>query len=213
MLSTVIGFIVGGFVGTGAAFVSVPLISILIPLLPLPGANTQGAIGYILLGCAISGAVVAGAVIGAFQWFVLRGWFERSRWWIPATAIGWTGIAVAITILTYTHVAGPVGQADGTFIETTLWDNAGVIARSVSGVLIAAFFMGVCQSLAVRFSWFQALLWIAMNVLVFLIASAIMIIWVRGAGGIFGIPVFFSAYSPVYAAISGVTILRLRASS
>jgi hypothetical protein len=156
--------------------------------------------------------MVAGAIIGAFQWFILQGWFERSRWWIPASAIGWTGIAVAITILTYTHVAGPVGQADGTFIETTLWDNAEAIARSVSGVLIAAFFMGVCQSLAVRFSLFQALLWIAMNVLVFLIASAIMIIWVRGAGGMFGIPVVFAAYSPVYAAISGVTILRLRAS-
>lgn len=63
-----------------------------------------------------------------------------------------------------------------------------------------------------KFLWFQALLWIAMNILVFLIASATMVIWVKGAGGMFGIPVFFAAYSPVYAAISGVTILRLRAS-
>jgi len=212
MLSTVVGFIVGGFVGTGAAFLAVPLMDIFIPLLPLPGANSQGAIGYILLGCAIAGALVAGAVIGIFQWFVLRRWFEHSRWWIVATAIGWAGIAVAITILTYTHVAGPVGQADGTFIETTLWDNAGAIARSVSGVLIAALFMGICQSLALRFPLSKALLWIAMNVAVFLIASAIMIFWVRGAGGMFGIPVFFAAYSPVYAAISGMTILRLRTS-
>ncbi|MBD2473161.1 hypothetical protein [Nostoc sp. FACHB-145] len=51
-----------------------------------------------------------------------------------------------------------------------------------------------------------------MNVAVFLMASAIMVFWVRGAGGMFGIPVFFAAYSPVYAAISGVTILRVRTS-
>jgi hypothetical protein len=212
MLSTVISFIVGGCIGTGAAFVAVPLMDIFIPLLPLPGANTQGAISYILLGCAIVGAVVAGAVIGAFQWFVLQGWFERSRWWIGATAIGWTGIAVAITILTYTHVAGPVSQADGTVVQTSLWNNAGAIARSVSGVLIAALLMGIWQSLALRFPLFKALLWIVMNVLVFLIASVIMIFWVRGAGGMFGIPVFLAAYSPVYAAISGLTILRLRTS-
>jgi hypothetical protein len=211
MLSTVIGLIVGGFVGTGVAFVAVPFISILLAFLPLPGANGQGAIGYILLGCAIAGAVVAGAVIGTFQWFVLQQWFERSRWWILASAVGWTGIIVAITILTYTHVAGPVGQPDGTFIETTLWDNAGAIAFSVTGVLIAALIMGILQSLALRFTFSQAGLWIAMNVLVFLIASAIMILWVRGAGGMFGIPVFFAAYSPLYAAISGITILRLRA--
>lgn len=211
MLSTVIGLIVGGFVGTGVAFVAVPFISILLAFLPLPGANGQGAIGYILLGCAIAGAVVAGAVIGTFQWFVLQQWFERSRWWILASAVGWTGIIVAITILTYTHVAGPVGQPDGTFIETTLWDNAGAIAFSVTGVLIAALIMGIFQSLALRFTFSQAGLWIAMNVLVFLIASAIMILWVRGAGGMFGIPVFFAAYSPLYAAISGIIILRLRA--
>jgi hypothetical protein len=113
--------------------------------------------------------------------------------------------------LTYTHVAGPVGQADGTFIETTLWDNAGAIASSVSGVLIAAFIMGILQSLALRFTFSQAGLWIATNILVFLIASVIMILWVRGAGGMFGIPVFFAAYSPLYAAISGLAILRLRA--
>ncbi|MBD2536357.1 hypothetical protein H6G97_46565 [Nostoc flagelliforme FACHB-838] len=212
MLSTVIGFIVGGFVGTGAAFLAVPLMEIFIPLLPLPGANTQGAIGYILLGCAITGAVVAGAVIGTFQWFVLRRWFEHSRWWIVATAIGWTGIAVAVTILTYTHVAEPVGQANGTFIETTLWDNATATARSIFCVLIAALLMGLLQAFALRFTFLKVLLWIAMNVLAFLIASAILIIWVRGAGGMFGIPVFFAAYSPVYAAISGVIILRLRTS-
>lgn len=210
MLSTVIGFIVGGLLGTGAAFVAVPLISILIPLLPLPGANSQGAIGYILLGCAIAGAVVAGAVIGLFQWFVLQGWFTQSHWWILASAVGWAGIAVAITILTYTHVAGPVGQSDGTFLETTVWDNAGAIASSVTGVLITALMLGIFQSLALRLTLSQAGLWIAMNVLALLIASIIMILWVRGAGGMFGIPVFFAAYSPIYAAISGITILRLR---
>ncbi len=122
-----------------------------------------------------------------------------------------TVLVRAETILTYTHVAGPVSQADGNVVQTSLWNNAGAIALSVCGVLIAALLMGICQSLALRFPLFKALLWIAMNVLVFLIASVIMIFWVRGAGGMFGIPVFFAAYSPVYAAISGVTILRLRA--
>lgn len=212
MLSTVIGFIVGGIVGTGAAFVSVPLVSVLTAFLPFPGARGQGAIGYILLGSAIAGAVVFGAVIGGFQWFLMQGWFERSRWWmwILASAAGWAGIAVAITILTYTHVAGPVGQPDGTFLETTVWDNRGAIASSVTGVLIAALAIGILQSLALRFTLPQTGLWIAMNILVFLIASVIMILWVRGAGGMFGIPVFFVAYSPLYAAISGITILRLR---
>ncbi|BAZ08572.1 hypothetical protein NIES4071_03770 [Calothrix sp. NIES-4071] len=209
MLLTVMGFILGGFVGTGAAFVAVPLVGILIAF--IPGAGGQGAIGYILLGCGIVGAAVAGTVIGSFQWFVLRQWFERARWWIIASAGGWIGIIVAIIILAYTHVAGPVGQPNGTFLETTLWDNREAIASSVTGVLIAAMVMGILQSLALRFTFQNAGLWIVMNIVVFLIASAIIVLWVQGAGGMFGIPVFFAAYSPVYAAISGITILRLQA--
>jgi hypothetical protein len=210
ILLTVIGFIVGGFVGTGVGFIAVPFVSILLAFLPLPGAQGQGAIGYILLGCAIAAAVAAGAVIGIFQWFVLQRWFTRRLWWILASAGGWAGIAVAITILTYTHVAGPVGQPDGTFLQTTLWDNRGAIATSVTWVIIAALVMGILQSLALRFTPPQATLWTVMNILVFLIASIMMILWVRGAGGMFGIPVFFAAYSPIYAAISGATIIQLR---
>jgi hypothetical protein len=209
MLATVLGFIVAGVVGTGVGFISVPIVGILIAFLPLPGAQGQGAIGYILIGCAIAGAVVGGAAIGKSQWFILQRWFERSLWWILASAAGWTGIIVAATILAYTHVAGPVGQPDGTFVQTTLWDNAGAIASSVTGMLIAALVMGVLQSLALRFTLLQAAWWIATNILAFLIAAAIMILWVQGAGGMFGIPVFFAAYSPFYAAISGFTMIHL----
>lgn len=209
MLLTVMGFIIGGFVGTGAAFVAVPLVGILIAF--VPGVSGQGAIGYILMGCGIVGAAVAGAVISGFQWFILQQWFERARWWIIASAGGWIGIILAVIILAYTHVAGPVGQKNGTFLLTTLWDNRDSIVSSATGVLIAAVVMGILQSLALRFTQKKAGLWIVMNIVVFLIASAIMILWVRGAGGIFGIPVFFVAYSPVYAAISGITILRLQA--
>ncbi|BDA68157.1 hypothetical protein DSM106972_053970 [Dulcicalothrix desertica PCC 7102] len=209
MLFTVIGFIIGGLVGTAVAFVSVPVVSSLIAF--IPGANNQGAIGYILIGCGIIGAAVAGAVIGGLQWLVLQQWFEQARWWILTSAVGWIGIIVAVIALAYTHVGGPVGQPDGSFVETTLWDNREAIARSVAGVLIAALIIGVLQSLALRFTFQKAGLWIVMNMVVFLIASAIMVLWVRGAGGMFGIPVFFAAYSPFYAAISGITILLLQA--
>jgi hypothetical protein len=207
MLLTVISFVIGGVVGTGVAFISVPVVGILLTF--IPGIGGQGAIGYILLGCGIAGAVVAGGIIGGFQSFVLKQWFERVSWWILASAIGWIGIIATVIGLAYTHVSGLVGQPDGTFVETTLWDNREVIAISVTRVLIAAVTIGILQSLALKFTLKKTLLWTVMNVIVFFIASAIMILWVRGAGGMFGIPVFFAAYSPVYAAISGITILKL----
>ncbi|MBD2297202.1 hypothetical protein [Nostoc sp. FACHB-190] len=210
MLLTVIGFIVGGVVGTGVGFIAIPVVGILLAFLPLPGAQGQGAIGYLLYGSAIAAAVVAGVIIGISQWFVLQRWFTQRLWWIFASAFGWAGIAFTMSILTYTHVAGPVGQPDGTFLETTLWDNRGAIASSVTGVLIAALIIGILQALALRFKPPQAVLWIVMNILVFFIAAVIIILWVRGAGGIFGVPVFFAAYSPVYAAISGVTLIRVQ---
>ncbi|OCQ96086.1 hypothetical protein BCD64_12075 [Nostoc sp. MBR 210] len=210
MLLTVIGFIVGGVVGTGIAFVAIPLVGILLAFFPLPGAQVQGAIVYLLYGSTIAAAVAAGVIIGISQWFVLQRWFTQKLWWILASTFGWAGIAFTMSVLTYTHVAGPVGQPDGTFLETTLWDNRGAIASSVTGVLIAALVIGILQSLALRFKPPQAVLWTVMNIFVFLIAAIMIILWVRGAGGIFGIPVFFAAYSPVYAAISGVTLMQVR---
>ncbi|ALF54300.1 hypothetical protein ACX27_17935 [Nostoc piscinale CENA21] len=191
MLLTVIGFIVGGVVGTGVGFVAIPVVGMLLAFLPLPGAQGQGAIGYLLYGSAIAAAVVAGVIIGISQWFILQRWFTRRLWWILASAFGWAGIAFTMSVLTYTHVAGPVGQPDGTFLQTTLWDNRGAIASSITGVLIAALVIGILQSLALRFTLLQAALWTVMNIVVFLIAAVIIILWVRGAGGIFGVPVFF----------------------
>ncbi|MBD2596453.1 hypothetical protein H6G74_19260 [Nostoc spongiaeforme FACHB-130] len=192
MLLTVIGFTLGGFVGTGVGLLAISIVSMFFPPSALPN---------IVVGGMVAAAVVAGVVIGIFQWFVLQRWFTNCLWWILASAFGWLGIAFSIAFVMSTSWG--VGQT------RSLWDNRGAIASSITALIIAALVMGILQSLALRFTPPQAALWIVMNIVVFLIAAIIIIFGVRNLAGIYSLPVFLVAYSPIYAAISGVTLLRV----
>jgi hypothetical protein len=44
-------------------------------------------------------AFVAGGVLGTIEWFVLRRYFRRAAWWIPANAVAW-GVGVLLIQLT-----------------------------------------------------------------------------------------------------------------
>ncbi|MBD2496909.1 hypothetical protein [Nostoc sp. FACHB-280] len=204
MLLTVIGFILGGFVGTGVGLLAIGILNMLFTSFPLLLQNQN--VMYGMYSCVIAAAVAAGVVIGIFQWFVLQRWFTQRLWWILASAFGWAGIALTIFILIFT-TWWPVG----TSLETNLWNNRGAIASSVTGLIIAALVIGILQSLALRFTPPQAALWIVMNILVFLIVAIIIIFEVRNLTGIYSLPVFLVAYSPIYAAISGVTLIRVQA--
>ncbi|MBD2496911.1 hypothetical protein [Nostoc sp. FACHB-280] len=193
MLLTVIGFILGGFVGTGVGLVAISIVSMFFPPSALP---------YVADGSIVAAAVVAGVMIGIFQWFVLQRWFSNCLWWILASAFGWLGIAFTIAFVMSTSW-WRVNQS------LSLWDDRGAIASSVTSLIIAALVIGILQSLALRFTPSQAALWIVMNIVVFLIAAIIIIFGVRNLAGIYSLPVFLAAYSPIYAAISGVTLIRV----
>ncbi|WP_413199918.1 hypothetical protein [Nostoc piscinale] len=193
MLLTVIGVTLGGFFGTGVGLLAISIVSMLLPSSALP---------YVAYGGMVAAAVVAGVVIGIFQWFVLQRWFTNCLWWILASAVSWLGIAFTIAFVMSTTWGVPQ--------TLSLWDNRGAIASSVTGLIIAALVMGILQSLALRFTPPQAALWIVMNIVVFLIAAIIIIFAVRNLAGIYSLPVFLVAYSPIYAAISGVTLIRVQ---
>ncbi|MBD2488202.1 hypothetical protein [Aulosira sp. FACHB-615] len=194
MLLTVIGVTLGGFFGTGVGLLAISIVSVLLPSSALP---------YVAYGGMVAAAVVAGVVIGIFQWFVLQRWFTNCLWWILASAFGWTGIAFTIAFVMSTSW-WRVSQS------LSLWDDRGAIASSVTGLIIAALVMGILQSLALRFTPPQAALWIVMNIVVFLIAAIIIIFAVQNLAGIYSLPVFLVAYSPIYAAVSGVTLIRVQ---
>ncbi|MBD2452958.1 hypothetical protein H6G80_02435 [Nostoc sp. FACHB-87] len=193
MLLTVIGFTLGGFFGTGVGLLAISIVSVLLPSSALP---------YVAYGGMVAAAVVAGVVIGIFQWLVLQRWFTNCLWWILASAVSWLGIAFTIAFVMSTTWGVPQ--------TLSLWDNRGAIASSVTGLMIAALVMGILQSLALRFTPPQAALWIVMNIVVFLIAAIIIIFAVRNLAGIYSLPVFLVAYSPIYAAVSGVTLIRVQ---
>lgn len=60
------------------------------------GAAVAGAVISILpiniifyVGSTVAG-VMTGTVVGIMQWFILRRWVYRARWWVLANTIGWT---------------------------------------------------------------------------------------------------------------------------
>jgi hypothetical protein len=206
--ATVTGFVVGGILGGGAGFIGLSWLGnvfVWIGLCP----NNQGAIACFLLSAVLAAALVLGGVVGVAQWWVLQRFIRRSKWWILASALGWPGIAVTMTVLAYTGIPAPVANPDGTFSQRTILDNAESIILTVLGVLLAAAFLGFLQWLVLRLSVRSAIWWVLMNSLVWLIGSAIMVLVVRGGGGVLGVGFFFVGFSPVYAVISGIVLGKL----
>ncbi|HEY9669709.1 MAG TPA: hypothetical protein V6C91_23045 [Coleofasciculaceae cyanobacterium] len=208
VIATVAGFVVGGILGGGAGFIGLYWLGnvfIWIGLCP----NNQGAIACFLLSAVLAAAITLGAVVGVAQSWILRRLIRRSKWWILATALGWPSVAVSMAVLAYTNIPAPVANPDGTVSQRTIWDNAESIILSVTGVLLAAAFLGFFQWLVLRLSLRSAVWWVLMNILVWLIGSAIMVLVLRGGGGLVGVGLFFVGFSPVYAVISGIVLGKL----
>ncbi len=207
VIATVAGFVVGGILGGG-----VGLIGLYWPgnLFVWIGLCAQGAFTCFLLSAVLAAAITLGGVVGVAQWWVLRRLIRRSKWWILVTALGWPGVAVTMAALADTSIPAPVGNPDGTFSQRTILDNAQSIILVVISVLLAAAFLGFLQWLVLRLSLRSAVWWVLMNVLVWLIGSAIMVVLVvRGRGGLLEAGFFFVRFSPVYAVISGIVLSQL----
>jgi hypothetical protein len=207
-IATVTGFVVGGILGGGAGFIGLSWLGnvfVWIGLCP----NNQGAITCFLLASVLAAAITLGSVVGVAQWWVLRRFIRRSKGWILASALGWPGVAVTMTVLAYMGIPAPIANPDGTFSQRTILDNAESIILAVSALLLTAAFLGFLQWLVLRLSLRSAVWWVLMNSLVWLIGSAIMVLVVRGGGGLLGVGFFFVGFSPVYAVISGIVLGKL----
>jgi len=89
-LFTALGFICGSWL---ARLFSVPLLSALSHLVATQHLPLSGVFGVALV--ALASNAIAGISLGLGQWLVLRP-YVRNRWWIVATAIGWTINMMAI---------------------------------------------------------------------------------------------------------------------
>jgi len=207
-IATIAGFVMGGILGGGAGFIGLYWLGIVFVWIGLCPYN-QGAIACFLLGAVVAAALTLGSVVGVVQWWILRRFIRRSKWWILATALGWSGVAVSMAVLAYTNPRTPVAKPDGTFSQRAILDYAELIIFAVTGVLVAAAFLGLLQWLVLRLSVRSAIWWVLMNILVWLIGSAIMVLMLRGGGGILGVGFFCVGFSPAYAVISGIVLGKL----
>jgi glucan phosphoethanolaminetransferase (alkaline phosphatase superfamily) len=207
-LATLAGFVIGGVLGVGAGTLGFYSIGQLLLLFRVCDAG-QGAMGCLFLGAIWGAAIALGISVGIAQWFVLRRFVQRSRWWILACVLGWIGIATTLAFLSYTHIAGPVGQPDGTFQQTTILDNLPYILPQVGWIVVASALMGIFQWLVLRTSLRQAFWWIPTNILIWMLAALVIIFWMQNSGGLLGIAGLIVAFSPIYAAMTGGLLIRL----
>jgi hypothetical protein len=194
--ATVTGFVVGGILGTSVGYIAVyPIVFVLFWMhllgLRLCGNNQGSGIVCIVSAAALAGVITVGAVVGVAQWLVLRRVIRRSKWWILASTLGWPGVAVTM-----------MGCAQSTILE-----NPASMLLAVTRVFLAAAFLGFLQWLVLRLSLRWAVWWVLMNILVWLIDSAIMVLAVRGGSGVLGACFLF--VGSLYPVISGIVLGKL----
>lgn len=124
---------------------------------------------------------LAGAIAGGGQWLVLRGLFNRSGWWILATAGGWmAGYLWSFLLL-------PASSGTLTF-------GAAILPWAING-----FATGLCQWLVLRHHYDRSGLWIPTATLAMAIGTTGWLI-----GGTFGGAILWL----VAGALSGWILLR-----
>jgi len=146
-----------------------------------------GALGIWLLRVSglTAGSGVAGSTValfaswilppfltGVLQWLVLSRLIAHSRWWIPASALGYgAGLLVFGAV-----VSGGIGLAGG---EESPW----VILPFVAGSLLFGAAAGIAQSLVLRRSVTHPALWVLVSAVGFSPAVVLFIIVTRGNDG------------------------------
>jgi hypothetical protein len=204
IIITLAGFLVGGVVGYAGGFAGIPLIGY--PLALVLGAlfNTcegQGAIGCLLIGAVLGASLGLGLTVGIAQWFILRRFITRSRWWILASTLGWCGVGCTLTTMLYTAVPAPGSPDFGKPILEQLPPTLPAIAQ----VTIAGTLMGLFQWLILRLTLRQSLWWIPLNSVIMLLAAlGVLFLGYSNIGGISGMGLFIVSFSPIYAIASGM---------
>jgi hypothetical protein len=220
VLATLVGAVIGNILGIVACLAGVHYLSD--RLMELRICDT----GFGSLNCPVSTGIVSGAVfvglfVGLMQYLVLRRFLKSPAWWILASTFGWTWVGFAATSLAYTAQFGFVLNPDGSFDESNIIDRIPLLAVNSLWLVLAGIILGVLQwlvlwngqspkSSASNFLKGRSLLWIVVNVVLVTCMAVAILVTFRGQGSLYGILLFFLGFTPVYATITGATLVKMR---
>jgi hypothetical protein len=214
VLCTIGGFLLGNVFGIPASLFG---LNVLGPLLISLRLYRQGmtASGGPVFGAILASSCVFGAAIGYSQWFVVRKLVRRSLvkqslLWIPASAVGWAAVAIALSNLTYMPVSGLIGNLDGTFEENSVLMQLPALAIGTAWVAGSGLLIGILQWAVLRRSLPHAIWWIGVNVGLMLAAAIAVIPILRGQAVLLSLLLFFMGFLPIYAVITGAAIVKIR---
>jgi hypothetical protein len=151
-----------------------------------------------------SGALFGG-ILGLAQWLVLKRYLSHIGSWIPATAIGWGIIGLAVLSL---EMSAPADAYSG-IVPEVLWD---VTKAFAGGILI-----GLAQWLVIRDRVEMAFVWIPANAVAFAASSGIASYVLRSrellepalGGQLLGPLIVLTLCLLIYTAILAFTLIRL----
>jgi hypothetical protein len=220
VLATLVGAVSGNIFGIAACLAGVHYLSD--RLMELRICDT----GFGSLNCSVSTGIVSGAIfvglfVGLMQHLVLRRFLRSPAWWILASTIGWAWVGFAATSLAYTAQFGFVMNTDGSFDESNIIDRIPLLAVNSLWLVLAGITLGVLQWLVIwngqspKLSVLKSLkgrslLWIVVNVVLVTCMAVAILATFRGQGSLYGILLFFLGFTPVYATITGATLVKMR---
>ncbi|MEE3715872.1 hypothetical protein V2H45_03825 [Tumidithrix elongata RA019] len=212
VLCTISGFLIGNVFGIPASLLGLYFLG---PTLQSFGFCRQNilATGCVIFAAILIGAIVFGVAIGYLQWFVVRKLTKRSSWWILASTVGWTVVAIALGELAYMPVSGVIGNLDGSFEEVSFLVHLPALAIATVWVAFSGLLLGGLQWLILRRSLPRSLWWIGVNVGLMLAAAIAMIPILRGETRLLSLLFFFMGFLPIYAVVTGAAIVKIRHSS
>lgn len=220
VLATLVGAVIGNILGIVACLAGVHYLSD--RLIDLRICDT----GFGSLNCPVSTGIVSGAIamglfVSLMQYLVLRRFVKSPAWWILASTFGWTWVGFAATSLAYTAQFGFVLNTDGSFAESNIIDRIPLLAVNCLWLVLAGTILGILQwlvlwngqspkSSASNFLKGRSLLWIVVNVVLVTCMAVAILATFRGQGSLYGILLFFLGFTPVYATITGATLVKMR---
>ncbi|ABW27015.1 hypothetical protein AM1_2000 [Acaryochloris marina MBIC11017] len=160
----------------------------------------QSAIGCLFFGAIFAGGLTVGFSVGLAQWFVLKRFLQRARWWILASTLGWMGIFFTLCNLFYTPILN-----NGVVLQAIDADAL----SGVAGLLGAGALMGLFQWLLMDLPLVRSWSWIALHICLALLAALAVTSGLHPGGGVTGASVFMVLSFPMYAVISGAVLSRL----
>jgi hypothetical protein len=220
VLATLVGSAIGNIFGIAACLAGVHYLSD--RLMDLRICDT----GFGSLNCSVSTGIVSGAIfvglfVGLMQYLVLRRFLRSPAWWIVASTFGWTWVGFAATSLAYTAQFGFVLNTDGSFDESNIIDRIPLLAVNSLWLVLAGTVLGFLQWLVLwngqtsklsvsKFLKGRSLLWVVVNIVLVIFMAVAILTTFRGQGNLYGILLFFLGFTPVYATITGATLVKMR---